>query len=102
MIFVLVPTDFKLKFWTVFGVEISKFLSFATRQTSNFDLKKENGHQFFSMIAPYPMVPRNQYKWVLGKIINYDCIINILTRNTGESSNSTDLVAERNSVQFED
>ena len=52
MIFVLVPTDFKLKFWTVFGVEISKFLSFATRHTSNFDLKKENGHQNFSYDSP--------------------------------------------------
>ena len=66
--------------------------SFLGRNLQNFQVLPQGIHQTliwrkkmatnFFMIAPYPMVPRNQYKWVLGKIINCDCMINILTRNT--------------------
>ena len=48
----LVPLDFTLQLCTVFWAEIYKFLSFATRHTSNFDLKKENGHQKFVYDSP--------------------------------------------------
>ena len=63
MIFVLVPNDFKLQFWAVFGVEIYKFSSFTTDIFKTLIWKKKMATKIFFMIASYPTVRWSSITW---------------------------------------